>query len=119
MEIVQHFYQRYQGGELSLEEAQKQAAEILLSQKIGKSGYIFVASSEGVASIHPDKDVEGQSFTNWEFVQKIITQKEGYIEYDWQNPGENNVRPKALYMSNFSPWDWIICVSLSIWSFNI
>jgi diguanylate cyclase (GGDEF)-like protein len=34
--------------------------------------------------------------------------KKGYIEYKWQNPGDPEPRLKALYMSFFSPWQWII-----------
>ncbi|MCP3873312.1 MAG: hypothetical protein GY699_09195 [Desulfobacteraceae bacterium] len=37
--------------------------------------------------------------------------KIGYIEYNWANPGETTKRPKALYMTHFVPWDWIISVS--------
>ncbi len=33
------------------------------------------------------------------------------MEYDWQNPTEDHPRAKALYMTYFAPWDWIISVS--------
>ncbi len=110
-EILDYFHQRYLKGELTLEQAQKQAADILLNQKIGKSGYIFCATSDGFAAVHPDKEVEGKNFSTMPFVKEIVARKEGYIKYNWKNPGEEKARPKALYMSYFAPWDWTICVS--------
>ncbi|MBU1234005.1 MAG: cache domain-containing protein, partial [Proteobacteria bacterium] len=49
--------------------------------------------------------------SRFEFVRTQIARKEGYIEYDWQNPGETISRSKALYMVYFEPLDWIISVS--------
>jgi len=45
------------------------------------------------------------------FIQRQKAKKEGYIEYEWANPGETVQQPKALYMSYFEPWDWIIASS--------
>jgi signal transduction histidine kinase len=33
------------------------------------------------------------------------------MEYQWRNPGEENDRDKAMYLSHFEPWQWIIAVS--------
>jgi len=40
-----------------------------------------------------------------------MQQREGYLEYEWANPGESKPRLKALYMAHFAPWDWIISAS--------
>ena len=45
------------------------------------------------------------------FVGQMTQRRQGYLEYDWKNPGEEKARPKALYMSYFKSWDWIISVS--------
>nr|NJM01827.1 methyl-accepting chemotaxis protein [Desulfobacula sp.] len=37
--------------------------------------------------------------------------KNGYLEYEWKNPGEGTERAKAVYMVYFEPLDWIISVS--------
>jgi signal transduction histidine kinase len=110
-EFVTHFYQRYRNGELTLAEAKKLAGEFLRGQKIGNSGYIYCVDSYGNAVIHPRKGVEGRNYIDKDFVKKIIAGKEGYIEYDWKNPGEKTERPKAVYSNYFEPWDWIICIS--------
>ncbi|HPR36494.1 MAG TPA: cache domain-containing protein, partial [Spirochaetota bacterium] len=41
-DIVEDFYRQYKKGLLTEAEAKKKAAKVLLSQKIGKTGYIFV-----------------------------------------------------------------------------
>jgi PAS domain S-box-containing protein len=61
--------------------------------------------------LHPEPLWIGQDITPHAFVQQMIALKEGYLEYDWRNPGEERARPKALYMTYFAPWDWIINVS--------
>lgn len=110
-DVVVHFYQRYQKGELTLKQAQKKAADFLRKQKIGKYGYIYCVDSYGNALVHPRKGVEGGNYIDEDFVKKIIAGKEVYIEYDWKNPGEARKRPKAVYSIYFEPWDWIICIS--------
>lgn len=110
-DIVEYYYQRYRQGELTEEEAKRNVRRILLSQQVGKTGYIYCVDSRGVAVVHRAPGVEGVGFSQRSFVQDQIRRKEGYLTYDWQNPGELKPRPKALYMTYFKPWDWIISAS--------
>ncbi len=110
-DMVRHFYARYQAGELSEARAKQLAAETLLSQKIGQTGYIACVNSRGIMAIHPEKAWVGVDISDQDFVREMIARKDGYLEYDWKNPGEEHPRPKALYMTYFEPWDWIIDVS--------
>jgi len=110
-DIVQNFYSQYQQGKITEEEAKAKAIEVLFSQTIGKTGYIYCANSQGTAAAHPKPGVKGVSFLHFAFIKEQIRRKEGYLEYDWKNPDETLERPKALYMTYFQPWDWIISVS--------
>lgn len=110
-DIVVHYYNLYQQGLLSEEAAKRQASEILLSQKIGKSGYIYCIGSTGILAVHPQKALRGVNISQYAFAQEQKQRKEGYLEYDWKNPGEQRTRPKALHMTYFAPWDWIISAS--------
>lgn len=110
-EIVEYYYRRYLEGELTEETAKHNVRRILLSQQVGKTGYIYCVDSAGVAVVHGAPGVEGIDFSHRSFVQEQVLRKEGYLSYDWQNPGEPEPRPKALYMTYFEPWDWIISVS--------
>ena len=92
----------------SEEEAKKRAARLILSQKIGHSGYLYAIDSLGNAIAHPDPQVQGRNFAATGFVAEQMNRKNGYIEYEWKNPGEKDLRNKALSMAYFEPWDWII-----------
>ena len=37
--------------------------------------------------------------------------KTGYLEYDWKNPEDDALKPKAMFISYFEPWDWVIAAS--------
>ncbi len=109
--IVEQSYKLYTQGMLSEQDAKKRAVSILLSQRIGKTGYIYCLDSKGIIRVHPVVALLGADLTRYGFIQEQLKNREGYIEYDWKNPGELKTRPKALYMTYFKPWDWIISAS--------
>ena len=109
--IVENFYRQYKRGLISEEEAKRRSRNVLFSQTIGKTGYIYCANKDGIAIVHPVPGVEGRSFTGHAFVREQMKRKEGYLTYEWKNPGEKDLKQKALYMTHFKPWDWIISVS--------
>jgi len=111
IEIIQHFYDQQQKGILSESEAKERASEILLTQTIGDSGYIYCLDSDGTVTVHPQTSLIGTNVSDFAFVQKQLALKKGYVEYEWKNPGETVSRPKALYMQYFEPWDWIVSAS--------
>ncbi|MCG8566867.1 MAG: cache domain-containing protein [Desulfobacterales bacterium] len=110
-DIVAQFHRRYLAGEFSEKEARKRAGRVILSQSIGTSGYLYCLDSKGGVPIHPRAPVSGSNVADHAFVRKMTGMKEGYLEYEWKNPGEETARPKALFMSYFEPWDWIIAAS--------
>ncbi len=111
LEITAYYHKEFQKGNLTEKEAKKQAEKVLSSQKVGKTGYLYVLDSQGVVIYHPSESLIGESQNNFEFIKKQIREKEGYIEYMWANPDEKKERKKALYMGYFEPWDWIVSAS--------
>jgi len=111
LELVNHYFQQFNHGILSLEQAQQRAASAMLCQTIGESGYIYCIDSNGIVRVHPQGALLNTDVSDFAFVMEQLKRREGYIEYDWKNPGEVRMRPKALYMLYFQPWDWIISVS--------
>lgn len=118
VEIIRVFHQDALAGRLTVEAARAQAARVLLSQHIGRTGYIYVLDSAGRLQVHPEKSLLHRDLRDFLFIREQIVQKEGYLEYDWKNPQETVPRPKALYMSYFEPWDWIVSVSSYREEFN-
>ncbi|MGL1904324.1 MAG: cache domain-containing protein [Fibrobacterales bacterium] len=108
-EIIHSIYEQYKRGDFSEEAAKEQACQMLASQQIGKTGYLYVVTSDGSFAHHPK--LEGDNAVNFSVVQKQIKSKVGYLEYTWKNPDDVKGRDKALYMAYFEPWDWIISAS--------
>lgn len=110
-EIVMHFYFQHMQGQLSEKQAMRQAAEVLLHQSIGHSGYIYCIDSKSILRVHPKSELMGTDISEYDFAKEQGMRKNGFLKYKWRNPGEERERPKALYMIWFEPWDWIISVT--------
>lgn len=110
-DIVRQIYREVQLGLISEPEAKKRAASLLLSQKIGESGYIYCIDSQGILQVHPKPALRGVNISDYPFAREQKQRKSGYLEYDWRNPDEIEERPKVLQMVYFEPWDWIISAS--------
>lgn len=111
LDILNDLYQRSLAGVISREDARKRAAEVILSQTIGTSGYLYCLDSQGDVTVHPRGGLIGINVAEHDFVRQMMKKKQGYLEYEWKNPEEKERRPKALYMAHFEPWDWIIAAS--------
>ncbi len=111
LQLVQGVYADYRRGRYSEDEAKELASRLLLRQRIGVTGYTYCLNSAGIVAVHRDKGVEGTDVSGYGFVQSQLKLKSGYLEYKWKNPDESTAREKALYMSYFPEWDWIISVS--------
>jgi PAS domain S-box-containing protein len=111
LDIATYFHGQALTGRLTENEARERVAEILLSQPIGTTGYIYCIDSTGIMNVHPKQELIRADLSEYAFIREQTVRKEGYLEYDWMNPGETRARPKALYMTYFEPWDWIISVS--------
>lgn len=117
-EIVRSLYNQSMDNKITVSEAKKRASEIILSQTICESGYIYCVNSNGKVVVHPRPAVLGSNVAHYAFVSRQMKSRQGYLEYEWKNPGETVLRPKALYMAYFEPWDWIISVSAYRNEFN-
>ncbi len=110
-DLVADHYAAVVSGRMTEAQAKARLREIFFSQTIGKTGYIYCIDSSGIAVEHPRPAVVGVNYSEFQFIREQIRRKEGYLEYEWKNPGEASARPKALYMTFFEPWDWIISVT--------
>ena len=118
LEIIRYFYNQSRKGALTPSAAKAMAAQIMLSQTIGDSGYIYCVDSRGNVPVHPQTALINTNVSDFAFVREQLSRKSGYIEYEWKNPGESASRPKALYMVYFEPWDWIVSASTYRNEFN-
>ncbi len=110
-DIIAYNYEKYKTNKISYDELNSYINELLLSQRIGKTGYFYVLNSKGILTIHPKAALVGTDVNSFEFIKDQIVKKTGYLEYMWKNPNETEERKKALYMTYFEPLDMIISVS--------
>ncbi|MBU1565493.1 MAG: cache domain-containing protein [Proteobacteria bacterium] len=110
-EIVVSIHGDFLRGLITEDEAKALCRKIMFSQTIGKTGYLFCANSKGIAAEHPNPGVAGKDFADRGFVREMIRMKNGYLEYDWKNPEDDGLKAKAMYITYFEPWDWIIAAS--------
>lgn len=113
-DLVNFYYQQVQQGNLSEEQAKEQIAPLLLAQKIGATGYLFVLDianvpAEIIVRIHPK--IPGANVAEYDFAQQIAEKKEGYLEYPWKDADEDTARNKVASVVYFDPWQWLICAS--------
>ena len=113
-DIASHFHSQAKKGLISTTEAKEQVRKVMLSQGIGKTGYIFVwdiskAPHSIPLAVHPK--IQGKDVAYVDFVQGGAELRNGYMEYAWKNPGEKKEREKAMYLAYFEPWQWVICAS--------
>lgn len=111
LDIAGYYFNKYRSGLLTREQAMAVIEEIFMSQSIGVSGYIYCLDSSANVIFHPNDKVKGTNVSDVDFIKKQLAFKDGYLEYEWQNPGEKEKRAKALYMTYFKPLDWIISAS--------
>ncbi|MEE4240611.1 MAG: EAL domain-containing protein [Desulfopila sp.] len=110
-DILNELHRKTISKELTVEEARKQGEEILLSQTIGETGYIYALRGDGILAVHPIPGMKNRDISEEWLAARQLAEQEGYLEYDWRNEGESEKRPKSLYMKYFEAWDWIISAS--------
>ena len=105
-------YKKFAGGRQTERQAYNNLSEFILDPvygKVGDTGYLTGITGEGILEIHPKSP--GVDASGFEFMQKAIQMKNGYIEYEWSNVGEDTPRLKAGGMAYFKPWDLLIWAS--------
>jgi len=53
------------------------------SKIIAKTGYYYLLDESGKVLMHPNKELIGKDMSGNKFIQKIITEKNGSVKYNW------------------------------------
>jgi len=109
---------RVKAGKLTVEQAQKAAAETVGRMRYGKDGYLWINDSK-VMVMHPLKpelngkdilslkDPTGRAFM-LDMVKVVRQSGSGFVDYVWSKQGEKEPVPKISYVKQFQPWGWIL-----------
>lgn len=107
--VLEQLYQKVLSGDITEQEAKDQFQQHVNAQSIGKSGYIAAikpVEEKIYLDIHPFS--RGKDCTNTFACKDWWKKKNGYVEYDWQNPEDPIKRKKVAYIRYFEPFDWVV-----------
>lgn len=105
-------------GELTVDEAKKQSAELLRNLRFGEKGYFWADTVEGVNVVYLGTDTEGKNRLNDKdikgnyMIKDIIEngKKEngGYTDYWFPRSGETEAVQKRGYSKLYKPFNWVV-----------
>ena len=124
LSTVTDLHARAGRGELSKDEAQKIAKDVLRSMRYQGAEYFYIYDSKGIGVMHPIRpEYVGKS--HWDRKDKsgaytvrnmigVALDKTAYVETQTPRPGSDVQIPKLHYLQHFAAWDWVIGTGLYI-----
>ncbi len=117
--VVAHYAAQARAGTLSLEEAQNLAREAVRASRYQGDNYFWISDTSAKVIMHPfKKEWEGQDKSDFAdpngvrvFVElgKVASAKgEGFVDYSWPKPGQNQPLPKVSYTKLMPDWGWAV-----------
>jgi len=118
--IIENEYNRFQKGEISVEEAKKNALnQVSVLRFANNSGYFWINDYTPNMVMHSIKpELDGSNLIDDEdpngkklFVEMVKVVKksgEGYVDYQWTKVGSSIPVDKISFVKGFTPWGWII-----------
>ncbi len=117
--VLQWAHAQELGGQLTREQAQKQALRALATLRYDSHEYFWVNDMQPRVLMHPikpeldGKDVSGVKDPNGlalfsAFVAQVRAQGKGFVAYQWPKPGSEKPVDKVSYVMGFEPWGWVV-----------
>ncbi len=119
--VIDQLAQKAKSGELSQEEAQKQALSVLASQRYDNGNYVFVLGQTNDQTImHPTapqlngkrldtvKDPNGDPILRYLVQAASKRPAGGFVNYVWEKPSTKQVAPKISYARETNDWGWVV-----------
>lgn len=116
--MLEQYYAAYEAGELSLEEAKLQAADMLRELRYGDGGYFWADDTEGNNIVLLGSDTEGtnrydaKDSNGTEFIKEILAAGQeaegGYCDYLFPKEGGTEPLPKRSYSKLYEPFGWVV-----------
>ncbi|WP_124066887.1 cache domain-containing protein [Clostridium sp. E02] len=110
---------RYEDGEITKEEALKNAENIVRNARFrGEEGYFWADTSKGICAVHRNPEYEGkdrlqeQDMVGNYYTRDIIAHGSqpdgGFTDFYFTKPGQDGIFAKRAYTMKFEPYDWYI-----------
>ena len=118
--ILSYYEKAARDGQMSVEDAKKNAASAIGLMRYDKVEYFWVHDARDATMImHPIKpelngknldqlkDKGGKQFFN-EMNRVVKASGSGFVDYLWPKPGSEEGVPKISFVMGFEPWNWVI-----------
>lgn len=109
---------RVKTGEISIDDAKKQAADLVRQLRYQKDNYFWVDTVDGTNVVLLGKPAEGKSridlqdkkgkFLVKEIIENGRKDDGGYTDYWFPKAGSDTPLPKRGYSLEFKPWGWVV-----------
>lgn len=118
--ILVEFDARVKSGEMSLEDAQKRAAQRIKGLRYSEVEYFWINDMTPKMIMHPYKpEMDGKDLSSYKdpngkalfiaMVDVCKSQGQGFVDYMWPKPGQATPPyAKISFVRAFQPWGWII-----------
>ncbi|MBF0425118.1 MAG: methyl-accepting chemotaxis protein [Magnetococcales bacterium] len=117
--IIVHFEARERAGELTREQAQTAAINIIKTLRYEGDNYFWINDMHPRMILHPIKpELNGKELGELAdpsgkklflaMIDVVKRKGEGLVNYQWSKPGFNKPVPKVSFVKGFTPWGWII-----------
>jgi methyl-accepting chemotaxis protein len=121
--IVTYYQHLVETHQLTLDEAQRRAADVVRSLRYSKEGYFWINDLDHKLIVHPFRlGLEGKSMLNFQDKEGVYVYREfvtvaqsaqaaGYLLYYRARPGfesRDQQIPKLSYVKRVDGWDWVV-----------
>ncbi|QIK84444.1 methyl-accepting chemotaxis protein [Sanguibacter sp. HDW7] len=116
---VTHYGTLAESGAMTLDDAQKAAAEAVAGMTYQGDEYLWINDMGPTMIMHPtNPTLDGTDLSQntdpdgtrifVEFVDIVRADGAGFVDYQWPKPGAEDPQPKISYVAGFAPWGWVI-----------
>lgn len=123
--LIGHFHAMEMSGEMTTEQAQNAAKAAVAALRYDETNYFFVFDYTPVVLIHDvKKDLVGKDMSNSvdgagkhhyrEFARVAKEDGQGFVDYTYQVPNSDKLRPKLSFVKAFKPWGWVVATGIYI-----
>lgn len=117
-DTLKYFYQEYQKGTFSEEQAKQHALNALSTMHYDETEYFWVNSTDLIMLMHPKSSLNNTSIKHiadpngkYLFVDMVDLVNQfgsGFVKYQWEKPGQNLPEDKISHVKLFAPWQWVV-----------
>ena len=127
--VLQHFSTLANQGEITLEEAQRQAKAVISSIRYDKDNYLWIQDDTPSMVMHPIKPaLNGNDLTDFKdangdkffvtMARLVKSENEGFVPYVWPLPNSDKVDDKISYVKRFADWQWTVGTGIYLTRLN-